>query len=773
VSLVSKHSARTLVCLIIGTVILNTTGSWATPKEESEPKTATSTSTPGKTAAPSKTGSPSKEKSTAKTRANPKAKEPAKNKAVSKLKKETEATEAVPWSLRDKYTFTNGKMVLMYAVESSELRLVVEGLSAIIDDAGFRITFADGSSVDAAALGKAETEREAFTSDLGAGTRFWTEYPAKDGLQVRHALHINKERPGMFVTLTLSNVGDKPLEIAKICPFIVGPSGIRGLSKEVSATARRFSFRGPFPVFDSKGPVSFNIFHDSTNQIGFTLGVLPMGISTANAEFRSTEPGVWRGEVSCVYDPPIRIEPGKKIESDPLWLTTNTSSAAKADLDYSWATSVKPHPDYGPDAPNAWITVDEGGGIDDLCKAVNSWSGAMIKHALIPGDWEGRPGSLQGSAPRYPKNMEKAAAQIDAMGMKPGITVDPLLTDEAGSAFAAASSDGRRWVNVSHPDGRKSAIERMKKVAGWGFQFFVVRFSDIPSEVLKQFNMTRTQANSTALAVMAEAAGSRPVFPSTSGSVGPTLDAWLEVAACSNRMAEFGVTPGPVRFVPGNRGGLDDAVVAAMLLFNGPIEFAGVPSGDLLKTLASSVPAERVMARPVDAASVTPRLWQVHLTGPNSEWLGDSIIAFAGSRAWSPKAIELDQEAKFWLWRAADGQAMDMNAPEIPAVDRLTLYGVSPVLPRPALMGASNGFDLLLGDLKSIAWNEEKGILSGSFLGHNREQAMAFVAIPPGWALESGKAGDSPVSKKNVTDRVQFPVKSGVSTPFELKFVRK
>lgn len=772
-SFASKYRVWALVCLIIGAMALEAAESWATPKEQSEPKTATNATTLPKATAPLKTGTPSKEKSTAETRGAPKAKGPAKSKAVSKTKKETESTETMPWNLRDKYTFTNGKMVLMYAVETSELRLVVEGLSAIIDDAGFRITFADGSSVDADALGKAETEREAFTSDMGAGTRFWTEYPVKDGLQVRHALHINKERPGMFVTLTLSNVGDKPIEVAKICPFIVGPSGIRGLGKEVSATARHFSFRGPFPIFDSKGPVSFNIFHDSTNQIGFTLGVLPMGVSTANAEFKATEPGVWRGEVACVYDPPIRIEPGKKIESDPLWLTTNTSSAAKADLDYSWATSVKPHPNYGPDAPNAWVTVDEGGGIDDLCRAINSWSGAMIKHALVPGDWEGRPGSLQGSAPRYPKNMEKAAAQIDAAGMKPGITVDPLLTDDAGSSYAAASSDGRRWVNVSDPDGRRRAIERMRKVAGWGFQFFVVRVSDIPSEVLKQFNMTRAQANSAALAVMAEAAGNRPVFPATSGSVGTTLDAWLEVAACSNRMAEFGVTPGPVRFAPGNPGVLDDAAVAAMLLFNGPIEFAGAPSDQLLKTLASSVPAKRVMGRPIDAASVTPRLWQVHLTGPKNEWLGDSIIAFAGSRAWSPKAIELDQEAKIWLWRAADGQAVDMNATEVPAVDGLTLYGVSPVLPRPALMGASNGFDLLLGDLKNIAWNEEKGILSGSFLGHNREQATAFVAVPAGWALESGKAGDSPVSKRNVTDRVQFPVKPGVSTPFELKFVRK
>ena len=208
-----------------------------------------------------------------------------KGKAKPKEKEQEAAPSQLPWSLRDHFRFTWGKSLCYYAVENGEWTLMVEGLGAILENVGFRITFADGSTLDAAGLGKAENERENFSNADGKGTIYRNGFPPKDGLQVYHGLAAYADRPYVLIRVGLANNGDKPVEIAKISPVVPGPGGIAHLAPDTEVSTRRLISRGAFPVFDKSAPPILTIFRDRADDITLSLGVLAQGVASSSAEF--------------------------------------------------------------------------------------------------------------------------------------------------------------------------------------------------------------------------------------------------------------------------------------------------------------------------------------------------------------------------------------------------------------------------------------------------------------------------------------------------------
>jgi hypothetical protein len=688
-----------------------------------------------------------------------------------KKEKETPSSQ-LPWALRDHYTYEMGKATVFYAVEDAQWSLTVEGREPVLDNVGFRITFADNSSLDASGLGKGSTNREPFIDATGKGTRYTSEFPPQNGLVVQHSLTVYSDRPYVLIRVGLGNTSEKPIEIAKITPVEIGPAGITHLGSEPDVSMRRLVWRGSIPVFNKDARPVLTVFHDRAEDFCLSLGVLPQGVAVSDAEFTSSL-NTWHGDVVCAYNPPIRIDPGQKIEADPVWLTVNVPAPARIDRCYAWLASVMPHPELAKDVPRCWVTVEKGGSADDLLAAAKAWSGVGVKHALVPWPWVGRPGSLEGAAPAYPKDVRKVARQIEGLGMKAGLTLDPLSTTGGSQEWTAMSADGTTWLNVSVPEARSHAVERLKKVTGGGFAFFVVPPSDIPDEVLIHFNITRAQADGLAFSVMAEAAGGRPVLPSAACTVKAGLDPWLEAAVAVARLARMDVTPGPVRFDANGLETLDDATLDAMTLFQGPIEFAGKPQAGVVRQVAEILARPGLLARPVDVAKPVPKLWVASMHGAEDGYRGDAVTMFPGAGPWTLADLDRDSDVPAQVWRAADGATVDVGAGPVPPAKGFATYGVIPVTPRPILLGASSGMGLLLNDLKSLTWNEAQGVLSGIFQGSNRERATAYVAIPQGWTFKSGKVADTGVSKKQVTNRIAFPVEPGRPTHFEFVFTQK
>ena len=569
---------------------------------------------------------------------------PAGAKAKPKAKAKTKAEEEtpswqLPWTLREHYSFTVEKSTLYYAADNAEWQVTVEGAGPVIDKARFQITLADGTVLDSLSLGKATAEYDRFTDALGDGMLFSTTFPEKDGLLVRHRMSVNSERPFVLITLGLGNNSDKPIEITKIAPVVIGPGGIANLTPGADMMSRHVSFRGTCPVFDKNAPPSLAIFNDSARDITLCLGALPQGIAASHVEFQSNG-----GQVVCEYDPPIRLAPGEKIESNPIWVSVGLPHPVDVDVLNAWTASLMPRLGPNPaaadatlnqDVPRSWITVEEGKPLSELVQSLERWSAIKPQGVLVPISWEGRPGSLEGAVPRYPKNMSKAASDLRGPGIKAGLTIDPLLTNEGSPDWTAQSADGCSWLNLSAPEARAHAVERMKKVAGWGFDFFAIAPSAIPAEVLKHFNMTRVQADQLAFAVMMEAAGNRPVLPTAAYTAKADLDLWLEVAASSICMATYGIVPGPVRLDVNGVNELSDELLTAMTFFGGPVELLDRAKPKVVDALARFFSQNRFNERPIDAAKCPPRVWYVPQFPPDADYRPGVVVLFAGAGAWT------------------------------------------------------------------------------------------------------------------------------------------
>lgn len=677
----------------------------------------------------------------------------------------------VPWTLRDKYSFSTDSNSLEFCISNGDWRVLVDGVGTLVDDASFRISFADGTSLTSKDFGVGETDRGPFENEVGTGTHFWVVFPERNGLALRYNIRSHSDRPFLYLQMALENKGTTPLDITEISPAMIGPKGIHNMGPNGEVGLRQVRIRGGYPVYDTKSAPLAAIVHDPDKNVNISFGFLPLGDCDPAVNIAKALDS-WQGNMTCSYSPAYRLMPGQTLETPPLWVSTRIATPSGMDQFYSWASSLRPQLPGTADAPRAWATADGGAGLAEVSKNAEQWKDSGVKAALIPREWEGRPGSLQGGAPRYPKDISKAANDLRGLGVKAGLTVDPLSIAGGSGEFAAATPDGRGWVNLAAQAGRAFAAERLKKDVA-GFDFYVVAPSDIPEEVLKSFGISRAQADALAFAVMSEASGGKPVLPSTATTLGAGLEEWLDAAAACSRMAEFKVLAGPVRFDGATE--LSDDTLAAMMLFTGPIEFAGGASAKVKAQVADVLAQGGVAGRPLDMARKAPKAWQIHVpVAEGKEALSDAIVLFPGAKPLETAKVEREAGVESVLWNAENGAHVAPEAKSITCSDKLTMYGLTRIMDRPTLMGASGDLRLMLDDLTGLTWKEEKGkgVLAGTFKGNNSD-STAYVSVPAGWKVKSAQVGGQNLRAKDGQNLVAFPVKAGASTPFELEFDRQ
>lgn len=539
----------------------------------------------------------------------------------------------LPWSLRDHYTITTAdqQMYITYGGDNGEWSLDMKGVGTVLTKVAATATLADGSVIDLRDLGVGDTTRYKETAELGPGLKYTVKMAGPNGLEILHSLTYHETHPFYVIRLELTNNGSEPIDVAKISPMVIGPGGFGNLSAEMTESPRRFDVIGASPVFTKLGAPLFSVFNDPVKNVTLAIGALPVGRAKTGVHMERFE-GRYQGHVTTTFDPPVRLDPGATLASDPVWISFTLPKPADVDMFYAWAHASMPDA-KSENVPESWVTVPDGESLSDLLQAVNAWKGADVAHALVPVTWEGRPGSLEGAQPQFPKDMAGAASQLRQAGATPGITVDPLAVADGKDDWAAVSADGLRWLNPVTDQGKQHGIEQMRKVARWGFAFYVVAPSQIPDEVLKQFNITRAQANDLAYDIMVEAAPGAPVMGAAAATLGGSLDDWLLAAASTSRMDEYSVVVGPLRFDADKAGDVSDDVVTAMIFFGGPIELVGNPSSGLLKQIGKVFPNPNVWARAIDSGSPAPKLWQVHVLQNQGVSERLQIVSFPGARA--------------------------------------------------------------------------------------------------------------------------------------------
>lgn len=539
----------------------------------------------------------------------------------------------LPWSLRDHYTITTAdkQMYITYGGDNGEWSLDMKGIGTVLTKVAATITLADGSIIDLRELGVGDTTRFKDTAELGPGLKYIVKIAGPTGLEIVHSITYHETHPFYVVRLEVTNNGGEPVEIAKISPIVIGPGGFGNLSPEMTESPRRFDVIGASPVYSKLGDPLFSLFSDPVKNVTLAMGGLPVGRARTGVHMEKYD-GRYQGHVTTTFDPAVRVDPGASLSSDPVWIAFTLPKPGDVDMFYAWAHANMPDA-KSEEVPECWVTVPDGDSLADLLQAVNAWNGADVAHALVPGTWEGRPGSLEGAQPQYPKDMASAASELRQAGVTPGITLDPLAVIDGKDDFSAVSVDGQRWLNPAVEAGKQFGIEQMRKVARWGFGFYVVAPSHIPDEVLKHFNLTRAQANDLAYDMVTEATGDAPVLGASTATLGGNLDDWLLAAASTSRMREYSVVVGPVRLDADTAGDISSEVAAAMAFFGGPIEFVGKPSSSQLKQIGTLFPSPRLWPRAIDSGSPAPKLWQVHVLPDQGVSERLTLVSFPGARA--------------------------------------------------------------------------------------------------------------------------------------------
>ncbi|MBI5091581.1 MAG: hypothetical protein HZB26_03955 [Candidatus Hydrogenedentes bacterium] len=703
------------------------------------------------------------------SKAAPKA--PAKAAKPAKPVKKDEGTidNDSPWTLRNHYSSSIDGSKLYYADDNADIALEFTDIGMMVKHTGFSITFADGRTITAADFGRGFSSRGPFESAYGKGTRYSVDLPEKNGMKIHHAISIHDNRPSILVQVEIENTGSTPLEISGITPLSISPGNLLHIGDDAEISQRPLAQHGPFTAFDKKAPSALAIVRDRAAKHTLAFGALSQGVATTAVNVEGGAAA--HADVVSSFSPAITLAPGQKLAADPVWLCYRVAEPIKVDMYYSWTRSMMPHSKDADKFPDSWVSVDPAAGADKLYAAAKEWSGAGVKHALVPAGWESKPGSLQGAPGLYPREMSKVAKELTTRNMTPGITVDPLASEGGDAEWTAPGGDGQVWLNLTNPKAKEHAVARLRPLVSAGFAFFAVAPSPIPDTVLKQFNITRRQAECLAYEVMDAAAKGVPVVAPPVSSMDSELGGWLNAAAASSRMREYGVVSGAVRIDAASFKNVDDSLAAAITLYGGPIELYGEPNSQTVNQLAAVFPRPALTGRPLDAARNAPKLWQVHVQSEENR--GDAVVAFPGAGAWNVNEMDRDEKQPVKVWRADSGEFVDTADKSVPASDRLTIYGVTPEATHPVIMGASSRIDLLFADLVSLTWDERGGTLKGQFAGSNRKPGTAYVYVPAGWSLKSGSAGKTKLTLSDGKSVIAIPVETGTGARFELAFVRE
>ena len=690
--------------------------------------------------------------------------------------------EQVPWSLRDHYTFGGTLLCLDYAKGNGELRIRRKqdenqnsnmNPDVVVSSVGFSIEFGDGRIITNDMLGHGgETEfgREQMNSTLyGEGTVFSVKFSPYEGLLVEHRITRFKNWNFLLIAINVANNSDTPVLITRIQSAVLGTGSICGLSENAIVNARNFIFRGGYPVYTHDNGAAMFMIHDSAGNIDLALGILPSGTANSRIDIQPGG-GTWQGSVESSYAPGITVAPNQSLQSDPLWFCMDTLPVV-ADAQFAWLIQEYCRKESAKNMPRSWVTIPDTQGISALVREATDARDFGISHALIPGNWEGRPGSLEGGAPQYPRNIGNAAQALRDAGVTPGITLDPLRGNGKSENWMAQSVDGSTWINLNDEKGHEFAVKRLRKLIDCGFGFIVIEDSQIPDEVLRSFDITAAQAFNLAVDAVIEAADTSPVavLPATKASLAPVRDDWLSASAAVSRMVEYGIGTASVQCALQEKDSLNDEAVLAMSFWRGPVEFVGSPHHAVKSQLAGIFTGKATCARPQDGYLKAPLSWLFRSSNSTVGHIGSSILQFPGAPAWRVQDTELfgNEKAPSLAWYLENDTPVITKEGLLKSTDKLITYGVLASSEQPHFAGTTQPVTLGLERLKSLSWDNERLILHG-VLESGPAASKAFFLLPSTLAFESAQVNSTRVKAENQEQWVSLPLTASGGS-FELK----
>lgn len=484
-----------------------------------------------------------------------------------------------PWALRDHYSFQGERSVLKVDVQTAEWMIEVDGLGLLVKDAQCEIEYFDGRVLRLSSLAAVRDARESFDGPLGKGTRFHSVFLTPEQLEIDFSVSRLADHPAMLVHVTMTNLGKAPVLIKEVRPVVFDAGAVADIGDATVVTQARTQRRGNYSVVNDGASAGLVVFEVKKPAMTLGIGLLQSGLMNSSVDLLPAGKS-FVGAVRCRYLPVLAIQPGTKVGCDPVWMSQFVPQPGEVSKFHAWADAQGRQATLGPAAPRGWATAPRGAPADEVYKVAEAWADHMVGHVLVPAGWESAPGSLQGKEPAYPKDMGSVADEIVKRGMKPGITYDPLATQET-KEWTVAAADGTRWLDLSKPQAREQVKKSAEKMAGMGYQFFVVGPSTMPDDVLKKFNVTRAQVDLFAFQALSEAVRDRAVLPSPALSIGGELARWREAINSIEALQAYGASSGPVQVDTDKISTVSKDLATAIEDYNGPIEVTGTPKKDV------------------------------------------------------------------------------------------------------------------------------------------------------------------------------------------------
>ncbi|HOC67697.1 MAG TPA: hypothetical protein PKO23_02710 [Candidatus Hydrogenedentes bacterium] len=693
--------------------------------------------------------------------------------------------EKLPWTLREHYTFPGGPLRLDYAKDNAEWRIKVYqedsetsrmNPDVVLHTVGFSVAVKDGPVLTNDMLGAGgETimAREPHQTDfVGEGTAYTVRFVPQEDLVVEHTITTFRRWNFLFLTVKVTNQGAGPKNILKISPAIIASHAFEGLSDAAVSSARPLMFRGPYPVFGPEGQGTALRIYDAARPLSLMMAFLPSGFAACRYASPSGGSNL-EGSFECDYAPGYALQPGDSITSNPIFISFGFPPAmAQSQYDYLLSNACAPA--VSGELPRAWVTVPDTEGLAVLRAEAGNAVSAGITHALIPDNWEGRPGTLEGGAPKYPRNIAEAASSLSGAGCTPGITVDPLLAHKGSGAWTAQSEDGQYWVNLNTAEGKEYAVSRLKKLIDKGFGFLVIEASTIPDAVLEHFGLTRAQADAYAFAAAGEAAGASKavVMPSSAAKINLTRDALLDAASAAVQLRERNIGMAAITAHLAGSGSLDDETLLALQLLGCPVEFIGAPARSAQSGLARVFAQAPLRARAQDTPRKAPLVWMLMPEPAARGGAGDALFCFSGAPGWETAALENSDNAmpeSALLWQPAEGRTALLNDGRVPASEKYAVFGLVPDPNQPVLAGISGVPFLGMDRIKKCTWSPETRILAGEIAAVTGDKATAHIYVPQTFAVASAKLNGKDLRPDASSQWLSMPLESGGGA-FEITF---
>ncbi len=538
----------------------------------------------------------------------------------------------LPWTLRNHYSIPLEEGVIIYAEDNGEWRVLMKDGTILANGIGFSIGLADGTELTGLNLGDGSPSRDSFAHELGDGTTYSVTFAPKNGLKVKHILRTFKARPFVFVEIEVENVGTADVSITNIRPVFAETSVMQALSPQTRIHYRRMREMGGQPVVVSEKDAMMVVINDPTKSFCLGLGMMPAGPARSSISFRESK-GEWHGDIICRYEPMKILAPGETLASDPLWMSNGVPESHRVDLYYAWSYSMYVDNPKSAFTARGWYTLTESNGLDDYRSSGSGWKGVGIDHVLLGRGWEGRPGSFQGAAPRFPKNMKSAVDALTGDGLQVGLTIDPLVAEAGGQSWTFESSDGQAWLNPGAPEAIKAIGDKLSTLKGMGAAFIVVDMSLIPDAALEAFRLTRAEAQNLAFKALRDGADPLTVFPASSALLRDDVNDWLDAGSAVARMAIYGVNPAPIRCDFSNGSDITEDLGTAVSFWPGPIEFQGNVTRRLSDELGGMIRRARVAGQPMDAEMSSPRTWQVQDYDGEGKLTAERTVSVGGALA--------------------------------------------------------------------------------------------------------------------------------------------